>query len=105
MLSYHYQAAELGPHEIGPVVVRYQGQTYSTQPIQIEIKAVGGRPSNSDNSQKNKRVTSNTGDDLFVEATVNKKRVFQNEPVTITYKIYTRLQVASFGFSGMVATA
>jgi hypothetical protein len=104
VLSYHYQATKLGNHEIGPVVVKYQGQTYSTQPIQIEIKATGGRPSASDNSQKKERVTSNTGDDLFVEATVNKKRVFQNEPVTITYKIFTRLQVASFGFSKEPAT-
>jgi hypothetical protein len=104
VVSYHYQATELGTHEIGPVVVKYQGQTYSTEPIQIEIKATGGKPSASDNSQRKEQVTSNTGDDLFVEATVNKKRVFQNEPVTITYKIYTRLQVASFGFSKEPAT-
>ena len=106
VLTYHYQATEPGTHQIGPVVVKYEGQTYSTNPIQIEVKAGGGRPSAPDNRQRQQqqRVSSEPGDDLFVEATVNKKRVFQNEPVTITYKIYTRLQVASFGFSKEPAT-
>ncbi|MBN1780110.1 protein BatD [bacterium] len=100
ILTYHFQATSEGKFRIGPVNLKAGGKTVSTDPIDIEIKAVqGGRPQASPQAQTRAQSGANdSGDDLFVEAIPDKKRVFQNEPVTITYKIYTRLQVTSFGF-------
>ena len=99
VLTFHFQAADEGKHEIGPVIVQYKGEQYRTDPISIEIKQVqGGRPPAA-NSKKSASTGESNREDLFVEATVDRKKVYQNEPVTITYKIYTRLQVSSFGFA------
>jgi len=99
VLSFHFQAEKIGNHQIGPVIVQHNGKQYETDPIDIEIKQVkGGRPSVSTQKQ-NKAIPEGSKDDLFLEAKIDKKRVYQNEPVTITYKIYTRLQVSSFGFT------
>ncbi|MBN2105552.1 protein BatD [bacterium] len=99
VLNFHFQATVAGKHQIGPVIVQYNEKQYRTDPIDIEIKQVqGGRPSTPKQKQ-NKIAPEGSTEDLFVEAVADKKRVYQNEPVTITYKIYTRLQVSSFGFT------
>ena len=35
---------------------------------------------------------------------MNKKKVYQNEPVIVTYKLYTRVDVSSYGFSKLPGT-
>jgi hypothetical protein len=101
VLSYHYQAVAGGKHQIGAITVKSGDNSYSTDPIDIEIIATAATQPAASSKQS---VSKDSKEDLFIEAIIDKKTVYQDEPVTVTYKIYTRLQVSSFGFSKEPAT-
>lgn len=104
-LSYYFQANAVGMFEIGAVKVVQKGKIYQSDPISIEIQktAMSAQP-----SPKKEQVVQGTGPaegDLFLRITVDKKRVYQNEPVVVTYKLYTRVNVSSFNYNKLPGTA
>jgi hypothetical protein len=104
-ISYHFHATSVGKFQIGPVIITAGGKRYQTDPIAIEIQKT---PSQSKPTQRRDTPSQGTGPaegDLFLRATVNKKQVYQNEPVIVTYKIYTRVNVTSFGYTKLPGTA
>lgn len=102
--NYYFQATKEGRFEIGAVTVKAGGEEYRTDPIAIEVKkATAGTPV-SPGRPDAPTDAGPSAEDLFVRALVNKRRVFQNEPVVITYKIYTRINVTSFGFTKLPGT-
>jgi len=100
--NYAFIATMVGKHEIGPVTVEYKGEKFSSQPVTIEIVQQGTQPSQP--QQRGQTTTPTTeGADLsgalFIKAQVDRRRVFQNEPVVVSYKIYTSVTVSSYGIS------
>ncbi len=89
--TYYLYARQTGKFSIGTASIEYKGSTLQTQPIQIEV--VQGKPQS---QQKEADASQNVGDNLFIRAFSDKQRVKQGEPVTITYKLYTRLQVSGY---------
>ncbi len=89
--TYYLYARQTGKYSIGAAGVEYKGTTLQTQPIQIEV--VQGKPQT---QQKEADASQNVGDNLFIRAFSDKQRVKQGEPVTVTYKLYTRLQVSGY---------
>ncbi len=104
-INYYFQATAVGKFQIGPVVVSYKGRSYQTQPITIEIQKNPSAPPQTP-SKRNTVVKSTVPakEDLFIRTIVNRKRVYQNEPVIVTYKIYTRVTVSSLGYSKLPGT-
>jgi hypothetical protein len=89
--TYYLYTRQTGRFTIAPATIEYKGTTLKTQPLQIEVtqgkpQAQGKEP---DNSQ-------NVADNLYIRAIADKQRVRQGEPVTVTYKLYTRLQVSGY---------
>ena len=103
-ISYHFQAIQEGDFEIGPVLVKAKGKSYRTDPIAIKVQKTSTQPGATARPQARDAGAAIAEDDLFLRVSVDKKRVFQNEPVTVTYKIYTRVNVGSFGFANMPGT-
>ena len=89
--TYYLYARQTGKYSIGAASVDYKGTTLQTQTIQIEV--VQGKPQT---QQKEADASQNVGDNLFIRASSDKQRVRQGEPVTVTYKLYTRLQVSGY---------
>jgi len=89
--TYYLYARQTGKYSIGAASVEYKGSTLQTQPIPIEV--VQGKPQV---QQKEADASQNIGDNLFIRASADKQRVKQGEPVTVTYKLYTRLQVSGY---------
>lgn len=89
--TYYLYARQTGKFSIGAASIEYKGSTLQTQPLQIEV--VQGKPQT---QQKDVDASQNVGDNLFIRAFADKQRVKQGEPVTITYKLYTRLQVSGY---------
>ena len=89
--TYYLYARQTGKYSIGAASVEYKGSTLQTQPIPIEV--VQGKPQV---QQKEADASQNIGDNLFIRASADKQRVKQGEPVTLTYKLYTRLQVSGY---------
>lgn len=98
--TYHYTfiAIASGSFAIGPVEVEAGGQVYRSQPIRIEIlPAAGGQPSapGAPAPQADPNVTADGS--LFLRAEVDRKQVFVNQPVIVTFKIYTARNVRNYG--------
>lgn len=99
--NYAFIATTAGKHEIGPVVVEYKGEKFSSQPFTIEIVQQTGQPQAQQRGQAQAPAAEGTdlSGALFIKAQVDRRRVFQNEPVVVSYKVYTRVTVSSYGIS------
>jgi len=109
--TYYYMANKAGTFQIPAIQIQYKGHTFSSKPITITVTPSQSSAQTQPNAQttpgKSKTVNIPKGSnrDLFVRAIVNKRRVYQNEPVIVTYRIYTRLNVQNYGISKLPETA
>ncbi len=96
-INYYFQATAVGEFTIGPATVALNGKTYNTDPISIEIQqsAASSQPTPQQDTPTSE--TDLTESDLFLRTVVSKKQVYQNEPVVITYKIYTLVNISEVG--------
>lgn len=91
-LSYILMPNTTGAFTIGGASIQYENKTYNTDPIKITI-VKGSQKSKDDSGSQisNEEIAKN----LFIRATIDKNKVYQGEQVTVTYKLYTRLNIAS----------
>ena len=95
--SYYLQPKSMGKFSIGSASVNYNGKEYKTQPVEITV--VKGLPRPAQQAQGGESgsevSTKDIGDNLFILATSDKEKAYLGEQVTVTYKLYTRLGIAS----------
>lgn len=89
--TYYLYTRQTGKFTIAPATIEYKGTTLKSQPLQIEVaqskpQAQGKEPDN----------TQDVANNLYIRALADRQRVRQGEPVTVTYKLYTRLQVSGY---------
>ncbi|RMF63055.1 MAG: protein BatD [Calditrichaeota bacterium] len=98
--THHFIATKVGKFRIPAIVLRYKGRTISSDPIEIEIvKTSGGGPPQAGQNRGRREASNDLSELLFLKATVSKRRVYQNEPVVVSYKIYTAVNVTNYGIS------
>jgi hypothetical protein len=91
-LSYILMPNTTGSFTIGSASIEYLGTSLSTKPISITVTK--GTPKQKDD--KTSGVSeSDIADNLFIRASIDKNKVYQGEQVTVTYKLYTRLNIAA----------
>jgi len=92
-LSYVYilTARKQGKATIGSATVEIAGASYKSEPIQIDVSAApaGAQKAPSASAQE-------MGDNLFIKASTDKRRVRQGEQFTLTYKLYTRVSIENY---------
>lgn len=93
--SYFMRPKKTGKFTIGVASVNYQGNTYRSNPLKIEVIKGSAQPTRGSNNRGNNISNKDIGQNLFIRATANKKTVYLGEQVTITYKLYTRLSIAA----------
>ncbi len=92
--SYYLQAQNMGKFIIGSATINYNGKNFTTQPLTIDV--VKGSPKPQQQSQNNSTVsTKDIGENLFILATADRQSLYMGQQVTVTYKLYTRLGIAS----------
>ena len=70
------------------------GEKYQSNSLSIEVvKNEGGNTSQQSQSQQSNGSNSFSKDDLFITVTNNKSSIFQGEPLVLTTKIYTRINL------------
>ncbi|HPI39051.1 MAG TPA: BatD family protein [Ignavibacteriaceae bacterium] len=91
--TYYVQARSIGKFTIGTASINFKGSTLKTQPISIEVVAGSSRPQQQqrDAAISNQEIAEN----LFIRAFIDKNTVYKGEQVTVTYKLYTRLNISS----------
>lgn len=101
--SFHFQATREGDFEIGAVQVQLDGKVHKTAPLQIRISGAG-QPAPAPRGGRRPADTA-AQPELFVRATADRERVYRNQALVVTYKIYTRVEVSSYGISKQAETA
>jgi hypothetical protein len=91
--SYYLQPRNLGKYTIGSASIVQNEKTFKTTPFNIEVIKGSTQPQKQDQDAgvSNEEIAKN----LFVKAEADKRRVYKGEQVTVTYKLYTRLNIAS----------
>lgn len=101
-ISLFIAAKKEGKYTIGPATAIVGGQKLETNPIQIEVYA-GGNPSSGNQSaqqnqkqEKNQYASEISNDDLFVRTYLSKNKCYIGEQITLTQKVYSRVDLRGF---------
>jgi hypothetical protein len=110
--TYYLQAVKEGKYVISPASVTIKNKTYSSDSLRITV--TGGGSAGQSNAVPGTGATNDeieeTGDDVFVNLTVDRRNVFIGEPVSVTVKLYTRVEISGIneikypGFEGFLRT-
>ena len=94
--TYIVAASKNGTYTIPPAHVTVGGKSIASNPLTIKVTgtSVGGGGAQSSRRQSNEPEvrdagTQISGSDLFIKVSANKKRVYEQEPILLTYKVYT----------------
>ena len=96
--TYTLYAAKSGVYNIPAAHARVGGKQISSSPAKVTVVgSAQGRGNNSpkmhedDNYQPHMRAAGSAilGRDLFIKVSANKKKVYEQEPILLTYKVYT----------------
>ena len=100
--QYRFLALQEGSFEIGPVQVEAGGRSLATEPVTLAVSSAPPTPqSGTGGGGGGDPGNEIAPEDLFVEATASKRRVFQNEPVAVEYRLFTRVDVESYSISSL----
>ncbi len=92
--SYVLQPKEVGKFTIGAAAIEAGGVTLKSAPVAIEVVKGSTRPKQQAAGQDD--AAAQIGENLFLKATVDRTHVVQGEQVNLTFKIYTRVSIASY---------
>lgn len=96
--TYTLYAAKSGVYNIPAAHARVGGKQISSRPAKVTVVgSAQGRGNNSpkmhedDNYQPHMKAAGSaiSGTDLFIKVSANKKKVYEQEPILLTYKVYT----------------
>ncbi len=95
--SFYLQPRNLGKATIGSASIKYKGNVYKTDPLTINVQKSSSNSGTQQNNSQNSSGISNDeiAKNVFVRATVDKQKAYLGEQVTVIYKLYTRLNIAS----------
>ncbi|MYI06044.1 MAG: protein BatD [Gemmatimonadetes bacterium] len=101
--QYRFLALAEGTFEIGPVSVSVGGVSRQTEPVSLVVSDAPPPPGAG--AGAGDPADGIGPDDLFVETTVSKTRTFENDPVTVEYRIFTRVNVDSYSITTLPQAA
>jgi hypothetical protein len=85
-----------GKISIGSASIEYNGRTFRTNPVTIEIiKGKGSSNKNNGDTQQQEVNQKDISGNVFIRTIVDKQKVYKGEQIVVTYKLYTRLPIAS----------
>lgn len=92
--SYIIVAPNIGDFTVESASVEYKGNEYKTDELKINVIKGAAK---STNSQTNNQAMSNDElkENVFIRAITDKHNVVKGEQVTVTYKLYTKLNISS----------
>lgn len=96
--TYIVAATKGGSYTIPAAHVVVYGKKIASNALTIKVIGSTGsnsRPYNDDEGEEVREMGSRiSGSDLFIKVSANKKRVYEQEPILLTYKVYTLVQLS-----------
>ena len=105
--TYIVVASKGGTFTIPPAHVTVAGKTVASNSLTIKVSGSAGSQANSGSGSHRQQQGGGmdpeirdagsqiSGSDLFIKVSANKKRVHEQEPILLTYKVYTRVSLTS----------
>lgn len=93
--SFILQPKNIGKFRIGIASVEYNGTTYKSSPLEINVVKGSAKLQQQQQNNNNSVSTKEIAENLFIRAVVNSRKVYLGQQVTVTYKLYTRLNIAA----------
>jgi hypothetical protein len=94
---YFLQALKEGKFSLGPAIFKIRGKTFTSDSIHIEVVGNSSAAQNA-NSNGNPQATesgvTSSGEEIFVNLSLNRKEVYLGEYIVATVKIYTRVNIS-----------
>ena len=102
LYTYRFVATEVGTAKIEPISVRVSGQSYQTEPIEVEVfRGLGVQPPVPDQMQSPSEEVPSSDGTMFVTASVDNEKPYLGQQITYTFKFYRRSALfPSFGRFG-----
>lgn len=99
-VSYRYilQPRQEGTFTIGPAAIEYGGKQLQTQPIVIEVKKGTSQPKQPSQTT-DAGIAQELSENVFLRLNIDKPRLYQGEQLTVTYKLYTRVNIVNYVIS------
>ena len=109
---YYLQAVKEGKFVINPAICTVKNKTFSSDSLRIEVTGGSTPAQNATGAVRNQNEDQiqSAGNDIFVNLSLDKRDVFLGEPVAVTVKIYTRVDISGIneikypGFEGFLKT-
>ncbi len=91
--TYILQARNVGTYTIPPATITLNGQTLKTNALTIKVTKAVNKPRQQQGGQGGQSPGGqvNLGDNLFIRAIPDKREVWLGEPLTVTYKLFSRI--------------
>ena len=96
-IQYRYQALSEGTFEIPAITVPVGGEEYTTEPLSLSVSSAP--PPDPQQPEGTSDPAAVAPEDLFVTAEASRSRVREGEPFIVEYRIFTRVNVTSYGFT------
>ncbi|MBC8385787.1 MAG: protein BatD [Candidatus Cloacimonetes bacterium] len=100
--TYTLRPRKIGRFMIPPITIKHKKKTFTTNPITINVIKGSTEPAPPTSNQlrnNNQQTSDKLSDNLFIIADVNKSSVYENEPIIVDYKIYTKYEVQNLEFA------
>ncbi|WP_133577907.1 BatD family protein [Pedobacter metabolipauper] len=101
-LSYYLVPIKEGEFAIGPAIAIANGKQYRSAPLRIKVTKGRAVPQNNQSAADpvNAPATGNSTDiskRIFIRAVTNKSNVYQGEQLSVSYKLYTNIEIVDNG--------
>lgn len=100
--TYILCATKNGTYTIPSAYVMVNGRKHSSRTVKVKVQGTSrsngtrhGQQGNDDRRPMRSAGSAITDKDLFIKVSANKTRVHEQEPVLLTYKVYTRVDLMS----------
>ncbi len=90
--NYVISPREPGKYTIGPIVVRDKGETARSEALEIEVTDGGTTPLAQEGRKKTPRPSSDDTPEVFIRSSLDKKKAYVGEQVTLTFLLFHRIR-------------
>lgn len=95
--TYTLQALKTGTYSVPPASIVVEGQKISSNGLSIKVLPADDTSSAASNSQGSQSSTASassiSNDKIFIRTSVSKSNLYEQEPLVVTYKLYTLADV------------
>ena len=100
--TYTLRPQKIGNYLIPPITIKIKKKSFTTEPIHIKVSEGSTQPAppTSSSFTKQSNSTSDLSDNLFLIANLSKKNVYEEEPIIVEYKLYSRYDISNLAFAG-----